>query len=77
MPDRPRPPLLLVLALLALPQVAETILSPALPALASHWRLDDATSQWTMALFFVGFAPGIWLWGWLADRLGRRPALLG
>lgn len=25
MPDRPRPPLLLVLALLALPQVAETI----------------------------------------------------
>ncbi|MDQ6229570.1 hypothetical protein NMF51_18485, partial [Pseudomonas aeruginosa] len=24
MPDRPRPPLLLVLALLALPQVAET-----------------------------------------------------
>lgn len=30
-----------------------------------------------MALFFVGFAPGIWLWGWLADRLGRRPALLG
>ncbi|HFX3593065.1 TPA: MFS transporter, partial [Pseudomonas aeruginosa] len=50
MPDRPRPPLLLVLALLALPQVAETILSPALPALASHWRLDDATSQWTMAL---------------------------
>ncbi|HHM5141121.1 TPA: MFS transporter, partial [Pseudomonas aeruginosa] len=77
MPDRPRPPLLLVLALLALPQVAETILSPALPALASYWRLDDATSQWTMALFFVGFAPGIWLWGWLADRLGRRPALLG
>ncbi len=53
MPDRPRPPLLLVLALLALPQVAETILSPALPALASHWRLDDATSQWTMALFFA------------------------
>ena len=75
MPDRPRPPLLLVLALLALPQVAETILSPR--CLASHWRLDDATSQWTMALFFVGFAPGIWLWGWLADRLGRRPALLG
>ena len=23
------------------------------------------------------FRPGIWLWGWLADRLGRRPALLG
>lgn len=73
MPDRPRPPLLLVLALLALPQVAETILSPALPALASHWRLDDATSQWTMALFFVGFAPASGSGaGWPTASAGAR-----
>ncbi|MGG2039938.1 MFS transporter [Pseudomonas paraeruginosa] len=77
MSERTCPPLPLVIVLLALPQAAETILSPALPALARHWQLDGATSQWTMALFFVGFAPGIWLWGWLADHLGRRPALLG
>ena len=40
MPDRPRPPLLLVLALLALPQVAETILSP-------RCRPWPATGDWT------------------------------
>ncbi|NMU93034.1 MFS transporter, partial [Achromobacter ruhlandii] len=31
------PPAWLVIALLALPQIAETTLAPALPGLAPHW----------------------------------------
>lgn len=70
------PPRWLVIALLALPQIAETILAPALPDLARHWRLDAAATQPVMGIFFVGFAGGVLLWGLLADAWGRRPALL-
>ncbi|CCH07161.1 hypothetical protein NH44784_032011 [Achromobacter xylosoxidans NH44784-1996] len=70
------PPPWLVIALLALPQVAETILAPALPDLARHWRLDAAATQPVMGIFFVGFAAGVLLWGHLADTRGRRPAML-
>lgn len=74
---RALPPPWLVIALLALPQVAETILAPALPDLARHWRLDAAATQPVMGIFFVGFAAGVLLWGHLADTRGRRPAMLG
>ncbi|MCR2365396.1 hypothetical protein NSR35_25995, partial [Salmonella enterica] len=57
------PPSWLVIALLALPQIAETILAPALPDLARHWRLDAAATQPVMGVFFVGFAAGVFLWG--------------
>lgn len=70
------PPRGLVIALLALPQIAETILAPALPDLARHWRLDAAAAQPVMGVFFLGFAVGVLLWGHLADAWGRRPALL-
>lgn len=70
------PPPWLVIALLALPQIAETILAPALPDLARHWRLDVAATQPVMGVFFIGFAAGVLLWGHLADAWGRRPAML-
>lgn len=70
------PPRGLVIALLALPQIAETILAPALPDLARHWRLDAGAAQSVMGVFFLGFALGVLLWGHLADAWGRRPALL-
>lgn len=70
------PPRWLIIALLALPQIAETILAPALPDLARQWRLDAAATQPVMGVFFVGFACGVLLWGQLADAWGRRPALL-
>ncbi|KGD90021.1 MFS transporter [Achromobacter sp. RTa] len=71
------PPRSLIIALLALPQIAETILAPALPDLALHWRLDTGAAQAVMGVFFLGFAAGVLLWGHLADAWGRRPALLG
>ncbi|SSW65635.1 Inner membrane transport protein YdhC [Achromobacter agilis] len=71
------PPRGLIIALLALPQIAETILAPALPDLARHWRLDAGAAQSVMGIFFLGFAVGVLLWGHLADAWGRRPALLG
>lgn len=70
------PPRWLVIAWLALPQIAETILAPALPNLARAWHLDPARTQWVMSVFFLGFSVGVLLWGQVSDRWGRRPALL-
>ncbi|RQS43396.1 MFS transporter [Burkholderia sp. Bp8986] len=73
---RALPPKWLVIAWLALPQIAETILAPALPNLARAWRLDPAHTQWVMGVFFLGFSVGVLLWGHVSDHHGRRPALL-
>ena len=74
--SRELPPTWLVIACLALPQIAETVLAPGLPSVARAWQLSAADTQWVMSLFFLGFSAGVLLWGQVADRWGRRPALL-
>lgn len=71
------PPVWLTSALVALPQVAETALAPGLPELSRVYHLSTAQTQWTMSIFFLGFAVGVFLWGRVSDAFGRRPAMLG
>ncbi|KWC37015.1 MFS transporter [Burkholderia ubonensis] len=71
------PPIWLLLALVALPQIAETVLAPSLPNVAHVFHLSAAHTQWTMSIFFLGFAAGVFLWGRVSDAIGRRPAILG
>ncbi|MGY6240844.1 MFS transporter (plasmid) [Burkholderia ambifaria] len=75
--EKKLPPMWLLLALVALPQIAETVLAPGWPNLAHVWRLNAGHTQWTMSIFFLGFAVGVFLWGRVSDTIGRRPALLG
>eukprot|EP00922_Rhytidocystis_sp_ex-Travisia-forbesii_P037790 GHVS01056294.1.p1 GENE.GHVS01056294.1~~GHVS01056294.1.p1 ORF type:complete len:562 (-),score=70.48 GHVS01056294.1:273-1958(-) len=49
-------------------------------SIVSEWDLSQCTSPWFSAevassIFFFGFLVGVWLFGWLSDRLGRRTAL--
>lgn len=74
--DRQLPPLWLMISLLALPQVGETILVPALPNLARSLSVDVGQTQWVIGVFFFGFATGVWVWGRICDRWGRRAAVL-
>ncbi|WP_423172944.1 MULTISPECIES: MFS transporter [unclassified Stenotrophomonas maltophilia group] len=68
--------LLLTIALLMFPQLAQTLYSPALADLAKRFALPPGTASQAMSLYLFGFAAGVLLWGRLADRIGRRPAIL-
>lgn len=71
-----RPSVLLILLLIGFPQISETIYTPALPSIADALGVPNYQVQWTLSIYFAGFAIGVLLWGRLSDRLGRRPAML-
>jgi len=78
-PPRPRtapPPLLLLVLLIAFPQLSETLYAPVLPHIATAFGVPAATAQLTMSIYFLAFALGVVAWGRMADRRGRRPAML-
>jgi MFS family permease len=65
-------------ALLMFPNVVETIYSPALPALAQFFAVNEAMAGQTLSIYFVAFALGVLVWGRLCDRWGcKRTLLLG
>ncbi|MBY3618931.1 multidrug effflux MFS transporter [Acinetobacter sp. CUI P1] len=71
------PSLLLMIVLVAFPQISETIYTPSLPDLAVTLGVSNSSVQLTLSIYFIGFALGVLCWGWLSDFIGRRPAMLG
>lgn len=74
--NRPAPPLLLLVLLIAFPQLSETLYAPVLPHIASAFGVTAAKAQLTMSIYFLAFALGVVAWGRMADQRGRRPAML-
>lgn len=70
------PSLLLMIVLVAFPQISETIYTPSLPDIAHALGASNSSVQLTLSIYFVGFALGVFCWGWLSDLTGRRPAML-
>jgi Bcr/CflA subfamily drug resistance transporter len=66
----------LLFLLASFPQFSETVYSPALPAIAHALHTDNHWVQWTLSLYFAGFALGVFIWGRLSDHHGRRRAML-
>ena len=71
-----KPSLWQMVMLLMLPQVAETIYSPALTSIAEAYAVSDSRAAQTLSVYFGAFALGVVVWGVLADRLGRRITML-
>lgn len=71
------PSLLLIIVLVAFPQISETIYSPSLPDLSEALNASNRSVQLTLSIYFIGFAIGVFCWGWISDFIGRRPAMLG
>ena len=49
---------------------------PTLPALRLHFGADEATTQLTLAAYFIGLALGQLFYGPISDALGRKKPLL-
>ena len=71
-----RSPLWLLTLLIMFPQLVETIYSPALPDIARAFQVSNERAAQTLSVYFVAFAIGVALWGWLSDSIGRRPAMM-
>ncbi|MCM3340583.1 multidrug effflux MFS transporter [Paenibacillus sp. MER TA 81-3] len=71
------PSLLLMIVLVAFPQISETIYTPSLPDISMALGVSNSSVQLTLSIYFIGFALGVFCWGWLSDYTGRRPAMLG
>lgn len=71
-----QPPIWLLFLLVAFPQMSETIYSPALPNIAQALNTENQYVQWTLSIYFIGFAFGVFFWGRLSDHIGRRPSML-
>lgn len=68
----------LIIILLGFPQISETIYTPALPQLAHDLATSSQWAEFTLSIYFIGFALGVALWGFCCDMLGRRkPMLIG
>lgn len=70
------PSLLLMIVLVAFPQISETIYTPSLPDISASLGVSNNSVQLTLSIYFIGFAIGVFCWGWLSDFIGRRPAML-
>lgn len=66
-----------MIVLVAFPQISETIFTPSLPDLSDALNVSNSSVQLTLSIYFIGFAIGVFCWGWLSDFIGRRPAMLG
>jgi Bcr/CflA subfamily drug resistance transporter len=69
-------PLWLILLLISFPLLSETIYSPALPNIAETLGTDVSMVEWTLSVYFLGFALGVGVWGVLADVVGRKLSML-
>jgi len=71
------PSLLLMIVLVAFPQISETIYTPSLPDIAVALGATNSSVQLTLSIYFIGFALGVFSWGWLSDFIGRSSMLAG
>jgi len=70
------PSLLLLIVLVGFPQISETIFSPSLPSIAEVYKTSMSDAQLTMSVYFIAFAVGVFFFGRLSDKIGRRKAML-
>jgi benzoate transport len=52
-------------------------ISFASPGIAKDWGIDKATLGWVLSMELLGMAVGSFFLGGVADKIGRRPTILG
>ncbi len=67
----------LIILLAGVSMFSETVYSPALPSIAHALRTSAAMVEYTLTIYFFGFALGTLFWGKLSDDIGRKPGIVG
>lgn len=75
MTNTKKPAFTLLFLLISFASVSAALFTPALPAINSFFNVSASTAALTMTLFLVGYALGQLIYGPLANRYGRKPAL--
>jgi DHA1 family bicyclomycin/chloramphenicol resistance-like MFS transporter len=70
------PAIWLIVLLVGLPQLSETVYTPSLPDIADSLQTSESMVEYTLTIYLFGFAIGTLFWGWLSDKLGRKPCIL-
>lgn len=73
--NKPQLPFFTLLLLISFASVNAVLFTPALPEIATFFGISDSNAQLTITLFLTGYALGQLLYGPLANRFGRKPAL--
>lgn len=69
---------LMILTLFAMVgPVSIDIFTPSLPAITEFFGTDNATAQWSVGIFMLGFSLSMLIVGPIADRFGRKNTLIG
>ncbi len=66
---------LTLLLMISFASVNAVLFTPALPAIAHFFAISDNAAQQTITWFLVGYALGQLIYGPIANRFGRKPAL--
>lgn len=66
----------LAVALLMFPQLAQSIYSPALADIGRVFAVGPQASAQMLSIYFLAFAFGVVVWGRMCDLVGRRPTML-
>lgn len=69
-------PLPLIVMMIMVPQILETLYSPALTAIRADYQIDATQASHTLSVYFFAFAFGVAFWGTISDKHGRRVAML-
>lgn len=68
-------PFITLLLLISFASVNAVLFTPALPNIAEFFAVSEDKAQHTITWFLVGYALGQLLYGPIANRFGRKPAL--
>lgn len=68
--------LLMLIALVAVGQMAQTIYVPAMAAIAETFEVKSGVVQRVMAAYLITYGSSQLLYGPLSDNIGRRPVIL-
>lgn len=70
-----RLPFFTLLLLISFASVNAVLFTPALPNIANFFKISEDIAQHTITWFLIGYALGQLVYGPLANRFGRKPAI--